>query len=237
MFIIELLLNNALEKLISFLLGAGLTNIRTVKLWFQSAFRWNKKIRFSISYLYKIKIDEQYLLIKGRNIEQYQPIGGVYKYKDSFSEKAEKWSITFEDPKGFYELGDLRFFTKGRYVRQILDWFDTRKNREVNVYREFYEELIEEGVLSLDSLLSTKFEYVETIKTKIKFSTHFQTDEILLYDIFRVHLSKENIDELKKELNKNNSELILVSPKDIEKGHYQIGNLDRSIGAHAKHIL
>lgn len=237
MIIVDLLFNNALEIVISFILGALSTNRRTVMLWFQSLIRWNKKIRFSISYLYKVKIDDQYLLIKGKNIEQYQPIGGVYKYEDSFHEKVEKWGITFEDPKGFYESGDLRFFTKGRYVKEIINWFDIRKNREVNVFREFNEELIAEGVLPLDSLLTTKFEYMKTIKTKIEFSTHFQTDEILIYDIFRVHLSKQNIDKIRKELKKNNSELILVNAIDIEKGHYQVGKLDRSIGDHAKHIL
>jgi len=102
------------DNIISFSLGALITNRDTVKLWFQSLVRWNKKIRFSISYLYKTKIGNQYLLIKGKNIEQYQPIGGVYKYKHSFQEKAQEWNVTFEDQKGFYEDGDLRFLQRAK---------------------------------------------------------------------------------------------------------------------------
>lgn len=225
------------DNIISFSLGALITNRDTVKFWLQSLIKWNKKIRFSISYLYKIKIGNQYLLIKGKNIEQYQPIGGVYKYKPSFQEKAREWNVTFEDQKGFYEDGDLRFFIKGKNVKKVLDWFNTRKNREVTIYREFYEELIEPGILSLDSLRTTKFEYLKNVKTKIKFSTHFETDEILIYNIFRVYLSKEDECRIKKELSKSNSELILVDANDIEKGHYQIDKIDRSIGAHTNHIL
>lgn len=234
---IKLIVGSLWDNIISFALGALLTNRSTVKLWFQSLIRWNRRIRFSISYLYKIRIDNRYLLIRGKNIEQYQPIGGVYKYNDTFQEKTRNWNVTFEDQKGFYEDGDLRFFTDGRYVKQVLDWFNTRKNREVTIYREFHEELIEPKILSLDSLPRTKFEYLRNVKTKIKFSTHFETDEILVYDIFRVYLSKEDERIIKEELSKSHSELILVDAKNIEKGHYQIDKIDRSIGAHAKHIL
>ena len=39
------------------------------------------RIRISFSYLYRIKIDNKYLLIKNSHgTELFQPIGGVYKY-------------------------------------------------------------------------------------------------------------------------------------------------------------
>src|SRR5690606_17970355 len=39
----------------------------------------NTYIRVSIAYLFKIYVDGKYLLVKGRNIDQLQPVGGVYK--------------------------------------------------------------------------------------------------------------------------------------------------------------
>jgi len=38
-----------------------------------------KPVRLSISYLYRIKVDNLYLLVKGGWIDQYQPVGGVIK--------------------------------------------------------------------------------------------------------------------------------------------------------------
>ncbi|WP_374123545.1 SMODS-associated NUDIX domain-containing protein [Leptotrichia hongkongensis] len=54
-----------------------------MKIWFQFLFRWNKNIRLSCAYLFQIKQDGKYLLIKGNQIEQYQPVSGVYKYYNS----------------------------------------------------------------------------------------------------------------------------------------------------------
>lgn len=46
----------------------------------------NEEIRVSAAYLFRIKIENKYLLVKGNKISQYQPIGGVYKYKKERSD-------------------------------------------------------------------------------------------------------------------------------------------------------
>ena len=50
-------------------------------MWYQQLKYRKKEIRLSFSYLFKIQIDGKYLLIKGNRLKnQYQPVGGVYKY-------------------------------------------------------------------------------------------------------------------------------------------------------------
>ncbi|MFR7650579.1 MAG: hypothetical protein ACLUYK_04905, partial [Eggerthella lenta] len=55
-------------------------NRRRLALLGTSITKQKKRIRISAAYLFRIKIDERYLLILGGNIDQYQPVGGVYKF-------------------------------------------------------------------------------------------------------------------------------------------------------------
>ena len=42
---------------------------------------YNKLVRLSIAYLIRIKIGNQYLLVRGERLShQYQPVGGAYKF-------------------------------------------------------------------------------------------------------------------------------------------------------------
>lgn len=78
---IDWLISNSAVAILSFFVGTALSwiisNRNILKIGFDSIIHWNQEYRMSISYLFKIKIDNKYLLIKGNRIEQYQPIGGV----------------------------------------------------------------------------------------------------------------------------------------------------------------
>ena len=50
-------------------------NRRRLALLGTSITKQKKRIRISAAYLFRIKIDERYLLILGGNIDQYQPVG------------------------------------------------------------------------------------------------------------------------------------------------------------------
>ena len=56
---------NLVSNGILFLIGIFVANYRMIGSFMKSLIPWNKDIRFSIAYLYKIKIDNKYLLIKG----------------------------------------------------------------------------------------------------------------------------------------------------------------------------
>ena len=113
---------NLISNGIWFLIGIFAANYRRIGLFIKSLIYWNQDIRFSIAYLYKIKINNKYLLIKGSKIEQLQPVGGVYKVCSSFSTIERKLNIIFENERGFYEQEDLRFCTKGKNISKVLNW-------------------------------------------------------------------------------------------------------------------
>ena len=95
---------NLISSGICFLIGVFVANYRRIGLFVKSLIHWNKDIRFSIAYLYKIKIDNKYLLIKGNKIEQLQPVGGVYKVYSSFNVIERKLNINFENERGFMRM-------------------------------------------------------------------------------------------------------------------------------------
>ena len=75
---------NLIVAFITFLAATIYHNRLRIKIFSQSIMRWNKNIRLSCAYLFRIKYNGKYLLVKGNRIDQYQPIGGVYKYYASF---------------------------------------------------------------------------------------------------------------------------------------------------------
>lgn len=120
-----------------------------------------RNIRFSCAYLFRIKIDGQYFLVRdeqGRN--QYQPVGGVYKYNDSSildqfeAEQCRKfrYSSDLDD--------DLRIIIPRDRVFAFYKWYTKQTGREniKNLYREFKEEII-------DRIEQLNHEDIESFKT------------------------------------------------------------------------
>lgn len=225
-----------LTNVIWVIIGFAFANRKRIKMYLDVLRFWNKDIRFSIAYLYRIKIANKYLLIKGEHIDQYQPVGGVYKVYDSFKELETRFEIRFENEVGFYEDGDLRFFSKGKYVLKILDWFNSRKNREVSVYREFLEEIITDNILPKEALRNIRIEYVKQIEPRIRFSTNYQKEEILIFDIYEIYLPKE-YENLISDYQSKHDTIKLIDFRDIEKECVQINEFSKKIGAHSKYIL
>lgn len=228
---------NLISNGIWFLIGIFAANYRRIGLFIKSLIYWNQDIRFSIAYLYKIKINNKYLLIKGSKIEQLQPVGGVYKVCSSFSTIERKLNIIFENERGFYEQEDLRFCTKGKNISKVLNWFDSRENREVTVYREFYEEIIKNNILPIEVLSSMRIEFLKQIKTKMSYSKHFKKNEILLFDIYEIHLANEYIDMICRDVKEKNDLIKLVDREDIEKECVDISGKSFKIGAHSQYII
>lgn len=228
---------NLISNGIWFLIGIFAANYRRIGLFIKSLIYWNQDIRFSIAYLYKIKINNKYLLIKGSKLEQLQPVGGVYKVCSSFSTIERKLNIIFENERGFYEQEDLRFCTKGKNISKVLNWFDSRENREVTVYREFYEEIIKNNILPIEVLSSMRIEFLKQIKPKMSYSKHFKKNEILLFDIYEIHLANEYIDMICRDVKEKNDLIKLVDREDIEKECVDISGKSFKIGAHSQYII
>lgn len=234
---LESIVSNLISSFIPFFIGIFVRDYKRLWLWVQSVVHYNKDIRFSISYLYKIKIDDKYLLIRGNKIEQFQPVGGVYKVYNSFSSIERELNIVFDNKRGFYEKNDLRFLTKGKNVSEVLKWFDSRKNREVSAYREFYEELISPKILPIEVLSGMKIEFLKQIKPKMNYSTHFKKEEVLLFDIYEVYLEDKYVNKIRQYAQGGNNLIKLVDREDIEKECIDIEGRSFKIGAHSKYII
>lgn len=220
----------------SYFVTVGLTwlvaNRRKIKISFQSLTRWNKEIRISCAYLFRIKYKDKYVLIKGERIDQYQPIGGVYKYFPSFKHMKEKLEITDEQETSFFEENDLRIRTKGKYISKFIDWFDTRENREVLVNRELIEEVGLADDINNYLLSETKVEFIKQFREEITYSKHFKVNEIKIFDIFDLEIPDELLKEIIEQEN-----IELVGKRDIEKECVDIDSKSRKISMTAKYTL
>lgn len=189
-----------------------------LKCWFKTQIQYaNEDLRLSFSYLYRIEIDGKYLLVQGKRLEgQYQPIGGVYKY--------------YEDAKGFLlsikakpdismknhdETDDLRIRIKGKYYLKFYDWFLSMKNREYDPTREFYEELIAEGILSAEAFQKISYQKIWTYNSGVRFSVPLQVNEIIYADIFELKLTAAQKENIKKALLQYPDKICLASQEEI----------------------
>jgi hypothetical protein len=186
-------------------------NKNTLSLYLKTLF-WtyrNKDIRFSISYLFRIKIPNtnSYLLVLNRRIDnQLQPVGGVYKrYGDD--KLFEKWDYNPDNRRNGLDVDeessdDLRFKVKGKHVIDVIKWFEEGKEREISADREFCEELLKPEILDKDVFRHIKYKHIKRISKNLKWSEHFSCHEILIYDILELLPTEEQKEYLKK-LDKN----------------------------------
>lgn len=153
----------------------------------------NEYIRFSLSGLYKIQIPEsnKYLLVLNRRIEnQLQSVGGVYK---RFGDDSlfNKWGYKPDNSGNGLDVDkqsndDLRFMVRGKYAVEVLNWFESQKERETDPKREFKEELLDTNILSQEVFLHFNHKHIRRYSTDIQWSDFFGCFEILVYDVFEL---------------------------------------------------
>jgi len=165
------------------------TIIHINQFWFyiQTQFIYrNKEIRISLAYLYRIHVNNKYLLVKSNHRRYYQPVGGAYKTLPGSEKIFDKCDVRpdrlIETSNGIAK-GDLRVYVKGVNVTDFMDWFNSKEDREISPWREFCEELVSEGVLPSRPFRYIDYKFKKTIKTPI-----FRLDSgdlgFFMYDIF-----------------------------------------------------
>ncbi len=185
---------------------------------------WNKNIRVSFSYLFRIQVDGTYFLVRGNKKKKFQPVGGVYqKYNGSNAILKDIFQEDDEMKKGNEK--DLRGRVKGKDLKKFIQWFGSRQDREITCHREFYEELINSGMLNKKQFTELHYSYLGTHKTSI-FTSEYYGKEFLLADIYELELDEKKKKEflkLKEEYDKakDNSELnyAFVSENEIRTRH------------------
>lgn len=234
------MLDLIIDQFVGLAIGSFLTfmfaNYKNIITGVKALIMYNKEIRVSVAYLYRIKIDNQYLLIRGSNINQFQPVGGVYKAYSSFQSVMEELQARPEDLKRFYRKSDLRLILKGQKVSKFINWFYKHKNREISVYREFVEEIIDGFDLPIDFLKGIEIEFIKRLTPKISFSKHFKKQELKVFDIYELRLTEENNNVLKDVISKNEN-LVLLGLDQIKANCFEHNGISMNIGSHTEHIL
>lgn len=142
-------------------------------------------IRVSIAYLYRIEVDGQYLLVKGKRINQYQPVGGVRKFYSGAQSTFRQLNVRPDAQLSIDDVNrnDLRVLMPAKNLLKFLDWYETKHDREIAQQREFREELITPGYLPQAIFSNIESQYLYTVPT-FHYSQHFQCWELLYHEIF-----------------------------------------------------
>lgn len=237
---IDFLKNHLFDSILDYIIVAMLTWIITdwkrIFTRLQALLHRNTDYRVSIAYLFRIKIDNKYLLIKGNRIEQFQPVGGVYKYHKSFKDIYDTLELRPENNSSFYEKNDLRLYVKGKNLNKFLAWFESKKNREITVVREFKEELIDSHIFDESLLEKVDFEFLKQINNGIHYSTHFRCKEVLVFDIYDVLFENDVVKNLIQTGVDKCDSIVLAGCDDINRECIDIGGKSYKIGAHAKYV-
>jgi len=185
-----------------------LQNIKQLCFYFQTkVLLRNKEIRLSLAYLYRIKIDDKYLLVKNRTRNFFQPVGGVYKTLPGSEKIFERLKVKadrlIETEKGVAK-GDLRVYVKGNNVIEFLEWFDSKQDREISPWREFCEELISPEILPWKPFRFIDYKFMGTVRTPI-FTLDSGDKGMFQYEIFDLVINNEQKPILEGLLKKGNT--------------------------------
>jgi hypothetical protein len=200
----------------------------------------NKELRLSIAYLFNIEVNGKYLLIKSNRLKDtYQPIGGVYKYFNPEAKKQlDKIGIITDNAIENDEISeyDLRVKLRNRRnLKAFLVWFFSKENREVDPWREFFEELVKTGILPAEKFGYMHYELVAQGFEKIHYDPFFKVDTFKYTDIYKPkYVMHEQENAIRSLLTIPNEEYIWVTEEEIMRDR---SNNNQRIAPHTKKIF
>ncbi|OCX54176.1 hypothetical protein BEL04_07890 [Mucilaginibacter sp. PPCGB 2223] len=203
-------------------------------------FNPNQPVRVTVAYLFRIEVNGRYVLIKRHKNDRvgYQPIGGAFKYfKEENRELFDKLGIEPCDhvPRDEKTDHDLRIRLKKRKnLIDFLKWFESRKNREMDPWREFYEELVEPGLLQEDIFKHVKYVFICKHTEGVLKSPVYPIDELRYAEIYELRPETDAQKKAIADLISHNEQIVFASPDEIRKGATNDG---RTILPHTFKIL
>lgn len=201
----------------------------------------NKQIRVSYSYIFRIELQGNYLLVKdeqGRN--NYHPVGGVYKY---YPEEIDIGDLFNGEYDGLFNAtqdteDDLRLKIKRSKLKNFNRWFSTEKNRENSddLSREFKEELLDRKILDENIFDEIKYKYVGSF-TKKSYNKELNLNQIRHYDIFSIKLSNAQRTFLQNLMKSNSENYLFATQENINNGFIHFAGKRYEIAEYTKLIL
>ncbi len=168
----------------------------------------SRKVRVSMASLFRIYVNEKYLLIENLKHGTITPIGGVIKYYSGATNILEKIGATSQieadtesHPKKY--KSELRLKFSMRYFYTFLDWFYSGQHREYDPLRELDEELFEPNSINKNEFGKITYSKYGTFRL---FSAFDSANDYYLchhFDIFTLHLSEAQIEIIKSAVEKS----------------------------------
>lgn len=190
------------------------------------------KLRISYAYLLRVRVDNRYLLVKGK-YNKYQPPGGVYHYFDNVIER----NYGFERDNTHGDEKDIRGTIEYKYLRSFLQWVKNGENRETGFNREFQEELIQSNILDKELFSNIEGEFICRKFKGIEFSDHHQIYELLIFDIYDIKLDHIQKEYLKNLQNYIDDRYVIVSSEVIKSRGVSENQFVETITNHTRYIL
>ena len=180
---------------------------------------WRDEVRVSVSYLYQIKSDDKYLLIRSRRFNHFQPVGGVFKVFPAGKARLGEMGARDDSlyPIDSIGIDDLRIRLKGKHLVRFFVWVQERRGRETDVWREFHEELIASNLLPADVFRYVRAEYAGTHDTGLRFSPFVQSKEVVFAEIYRLVPTPEQTAALSKLMGEDRPDLHWATEIEIHR--------------------
>jgi len=187
-------------------------------LWY--AVRWRGRlVRVSASYLFRIKLGDKYLLVRGRRFAQYQPVGGVFKISPDARGLLNQIRALDDDLVPIDEVSqdDLRIRLPAMNLVRFVRWFESGMSRETSPWREFCEELVRPGLLPADLFPYIQHNFIRRMIGPIHYSARAQSLEIFIADIHELIPNAEQQAVLRELMASGNPDVVATTEDQIRR--------------------
>ena len=180
---------------------------------------WSTQIRISYSYLFRIQVGPEYLLVFGQRHQQFQPVGGVYKTHGDGKAFLKRIGALDDDylPVDEVTERDLRIRIEGRHLPRFVAWVESMRGREVDGWREFYEEMLASNILDASKFPYIEYSFLRRVFRPLRYSQHAKSKELLIADILELEPSGVQLEELKRLKTVGDNRVLWASDTKIER--------------------
>lgn len=178
-------------------------------------------VRYSISAMVRIQVDDRYLLVRNRHFGKYQPIGGVLKRLSHSKLKLSELGVREDNMFAVDDTnrGDLRLQVPAGSLAAFSDWYASRLGREFGPWREFYEELLAPGILDNQLFPYAQLQYLRQHSTGITRARHINDGarfECRIAEIFELEPTRVQADALRELLSRRDVRVMWATAEEIK---------------------